>query len=198
MIWAVIVFLCILILFFLVLCVPLQARCIAKAGDSLVWSCRVIWLFGLLSKDISTGSQKKHHGKQSKKGGFRSRFPLMFIYDPAVRNRFLIFSRRMLRTISFRDLDIDLKVGLDDPANTWMIAASAVWITLFLHPSCPHAVSIQPCFTDEFIIKGAASVDLRIVPITAIIPAACFVFSGPVVKMMVNKLWKRNSPALKK
>lgn len=193
MIWAVIVFLCILFLLVLVLCAPLHARCTVKADDSLAYSCRVTWLFGLLSRDISTHSQKRHHGKQSITGVARSRFPLSVIYDPAVRNRFLLFIKRILRTISVREFGIDLKVGLDDPADTWMIAAAAVWITLFLHPPFPHTISIQPCFTDEFIINGTILADVRIIPITVAAPAAGFAFSGPVMRMMVNTIWKRNS-----
>jgi len=190
-IWALIVFLC--LLFTALLCIPLQASIKATAADSPVCAIRIAWLYGLIVKNITVPSQSPRKGKRSGRKPGHVRIPLSLIFNPCFRHQFIKLLRKLSKKISVRRVAVDLRIGIDDPADTWVLTACAIWITLFVHPPFRHSISIQPDFTDEFIIIGTASGDIELMPIQMIVPIMNFMRSSCVLKPLVNNLWKRNN-----
>ena len=191
MIWALIVFLCLLLT--VLLCIPLQANIKAIAADSPVCAVRIAWVYGLIAKNITVPSQSPRKGKSSGRKHGHLRIPLSLIFDSCIRHQFIKLLRKLSKKISVRKVTVNLKIGIDDPADTWVLTACAIWITLFVHPPFPHSISIQPNFTDEFIIVGTASGDIELMPIQMIVPIMNFMCSSCVLKPLINSLWKRNS-----
>jgi len=193
-VWFFIVLICLLVLLILLLCIPFNFSLKATAADSIACSFRIRWFFGLIRKDIS-GQKKTNSEKQrehKKRNAFR--VPLSVLFNTSFRHQLFVLLKRALSHTRIRQLSIDLRLGLDDPADTWQIATAALWTTLFMHPPFPHAISIQPCFTDEFLIKGEVSGDAQITPISMVAPIVRFAFSAPALKLiacMVQTRWKR-------
>lgn len=195
MVWAIIVLVCLLLLLILLLCIPLCVSLKAVAIDSIVCSFRITWLFGLINKDISLQKETALEKQIEDKKRSISRIPLSAMLDKSLSHKVFVLLKRLLSHTKIRRLVIDLRIGLDDPADTWLLAAASIWTTLFVHPPFPHTISIRPCFTDEFLIDGVASGKVQITPITMIAAIVRFAFSAPVLKLtaqLVQTRWKRN------
>ena len=201
--WIVIVLACLLALFILLLSIPLDIGLRIVAHDNVVASWKITWLYGLLRRELRGGERKprKQRPKASEKKSRRDKRGSAGEFVKLALNRKLwgqVFAliKRLLSRIAFRRLDVNLKIGLDDPGNSWLIAALAIWATIFFHPPCLHSINIQPRFTDEFIVNGVIYSEARVIPLLLFLSLLQFVFSMPVLRAMkkvVSARWKKKA-----
>lgn len=168
-------------LWFALLSVPLEMSASYDSSRKPAFRLRILWLFGLVSRDLNKpGTEKPTESKRRRK---RPRFSDMvkIISIPGLWGKFLKLVRDIFRRIKLKDLDINLRIGLDDPADTGLLFA-AIWpLTYFPWMPERYPVRLEPCF-QEAMFEGHALAELRIFPIM-LIPAFCrFVFSRPAFK----------------
>lgn len=149
---------------------------------------RVGWLFGLVWKDIGRGKKKP------KKKQKRSMKPLVsLLRTEGVPSKFLRLVRQILSCFKVRQLHADLRIGLDDPADTAMLCA-LLWPALARFGSSgPMRVRVEPSF-NEPVLEGSIRGRIRLFPIHFIEPILRFALSPSglrAARSMAVSSWKR-------
>ena len=152
---------------------------------------RMGWLFGLVWKDIRRRKRKKPEKLKKRKRNIRPLLSILRTRDlPA---KALTLARQMLGCIKVRQLDADLRVGLDDPADT-AILWSVLWPAVIpLSSSGPVIFRIEPAF-DEAAFDVSVRGRMRLIPIQTVGPVIRFIFSRAFLRLMrsmVVSRWKR-------
>jgi len=182
-----------------VLCIPLDAVLHIDVYGRPKFQMRLVWLFGLVSKEITKAKKKPEEKERVAKGKRKPRKIQARTIFKILRTKGLLkqlkrLLRDVLRHLKIRDLRVDFRVGLDDPADTGLLFALIGPATFFLGSSRVHEIKVQPSFEDEAVFEGYLSGALKLVPIQLVIPFLKFTFSLAtlrVVKILVVTKWKR-------
>lgn len=152
---------------------------------------RLVWLFGLVSKEVKR-EKKKPEKKRKRRIGFRTISRILRIKGLLRQVKDLV--RDVIGQLKIRELAVNLKLGLDNPADTGFLFASIGSITPFLSLPSQYQLRVQPSFYDEAVFEGYLHGVLRLWPIKLVRPFVRFVFSLAtlrVVKVLVLSKWKR-------
>jgi hypothetical protein len=206
-VWAAVVLGSLVLLLTLALCVPLDLELDLDTHRRPKFRTRLVWLFGLLRKEI--GRRKKEPEKEEpekkapaekekRKGPGDKKTGVRFVFD-LLRTRGLMgqikrLVRDILGRIEVRNLLAKLRVGLGDPADTGLMWALIAPGTFLFNPSFPHRLEVEPSFEDEPTLEGYLHGTARVVPIRLVAPSLTFVFSLPairVVKKLIAHKWRR-------
>ncbi|UCH42562.1 MAG: DUF2953 domain-containing protein [Dehalococcoidales bacterium] len=153
---------------------------------------RVGWLFGLVEKNLLP--RKKKLAKKPRKTKKRDlKTVLTLIRTRGVLTGIIRLVRRILKSLRVRQLNADLRVGLDDPADTGIMYA-VLW-PLMVRPNLfgPVTSRIEPVF-EEPVFEAALQGEVTIVPAQMVANLLRSIFSPTglrVVKVMVVSRWKR-------
>jgi hypothetical protein len=173
----------------ILLAVPVDLVFQVEKGVELRSRVRVGWLFGLVWKDL-TGREKKPKPKKKKKPKpkkKKSREPfLAFLGAEGFLLRLFGLVRRLFRLLKVRQLDLDLTVGLGDPADTGMLFGVVGPAAACLGSLSPGDVQIRPDFVEESF-RGHFKGDVRVFPIQFVATLAGFVLSPTTLKAI--KAW---------
>jgi len=159
----------------LLLSIPLDLSFRLGTGERPAVRFGLRWFFGLVKKDSArpendAGRQKKRAAKaQGRKRGLHDLLGLAgWLPDvwPLLRG--------VLRRVRVEEVEVDLVIGLDDPADTALFVGSLRAPALLLPSSSSYAISIQPCFDDGVVFQGHARLVLRLRPILIVPPIARF------------------------
>ena len=183
-----------------VLCVPLDAALNVDTSAKPKFRLRVKWLFGLVSQEVKRGEKKpeekkkvtKEKPKKKRGKGFGTILRILRIRGLLKQLKGLV--RGVLGQFKIRELVVDFKLGLDNPADTGFLFASIGAITPFLNLPSQYQVRVQPSFENEAVFEGYLYGVLRLRPIKLVTPFIRFVFSLAalrVVKTLVLSKWKR-------
>jgi hypothetical protein len=164
------------------------------------FSMRLRWLFGLVSHELRKGkknNKKKRtieHEQKQLDWMWRIRVTFEVMRTKGLLRQFVSLTKRIRRHIKIKELVANLKVGLDNPADTGLLFAFFAPLNLILSYFSPHQIRIEPSFTGEAIISGHLYGAVRILPIQLAAPLMGFAFSLPTlraVKKLVLSKWKR-------
>jgi hypothetical protein len=189
--WVIIALVSLFVLIILILCIPFDAAFRVDIYGSPRFSLRLVWLFGLVKKDLKRGKKKPSKRKPGGRRGARDIFKILRTKGLLRQAKTLvtdIFSR-----LKIRDLSIDLRVGLDDPADTGLLFSVIGPALLFCSPLTYH-LRVQPSFEGEAVLEGYAQGAVRLLPIRFVVPFLRFTFSMAAlraVKTVVLAKWKR-------
>ena len=186
-------------LIILVLCVPLDVAFNLETSGRPKFRVRLVWFFGLVSKELG-GEKKKPEAKKEiteekpkKKRGTRLRTIFQVLRVRGLIRQIKNFLGDILGQLKIRELIVDLRVGLDNPADMGFAFALMGSINPFLSSFPPSQVRVQPYFHDETVVEGYIRGALRLCPIRLVIPFSRFTFSLVairVVKILVVSKWK--------
>jgi len=162
---------------------------------------RLVWLFGLVSKEITKAKKKPEEerrvteGKRKpRKRKIKARTILKVLRTRCLLRQLKRLLKDILRRLKIRDLTADITVGLGDPADTGLLFAVMGPATFFLGSSRIHEIRVRPSFEDEAVFEGYLSGAVRLLPIQLVIPSLRFTFSLAairVVKTLAVSKWKR-------
>jgi len=183
-----------------VLCVPVDAALNIDTSGRPKFRLRLVWLFGLVSKEVKREKKKpeekkappKKKPKKKRRIGFRTISRILRIKGLLRQVKDLV--RDVIGQLKIRELAVNLKLGLDNPADTGFLFASIGSITPFLSLPSQYQLRVQPSFYDEAVFEGYLHGVLRLWPIKLVRPFVRFVFSLAtlrVVKVLVLSKWKR-------
>ncbi len=185
----------------LLLSIPLNFTSRLGTGEQPGLRLGFRWFFGLVNKEFGG---KKKRGEESKQTDLRKR---------ARRRRrsgallgFLRFTRFLpdvwrlvrgvLRHVKVKRLNVDLAIGLDEPADTALVVGSLWMPVLLMSRSSAHAVRLQPSFDDGPVLRGHAHMVLRLRPIRIIPPILRFGFSRTgrsLIGGLISGRWRRKN-----
>ena len=182
-----------------VLCVPLDMDFRVDLYGRPKLRLRLVWLFGLVNKELSREKKKAREKKEAAEGkpkkkrrvGFGAVLEILKVRGLAGQFKSLL--RGVIRSFRISQLEANFRVGLDNPADTGLLLAVIGPVTHILNRSFPYRIRVQPSFT-EAVLEGFSSGNLSIRPIRLVPPLLRLVFSLAtvrVLKRLVLTKWKR-------
>ena len=188
------------ILLIVVLCVPLDVVLHTDVYGRPKFRLRISWLFGLVSKEVTRGKKKpeekrrRAEGKRKPKERRRGvRFILEILRAKGLLRQLKGLVRGVLSRLYIRNLVVNLRIGLDNPADTGLLFALIGPAISFLSFPFPHQIRVQPSF-EEAVLEGYSYGRVRLRPIQLVAPFLKFAFSLATiraVKILVSNKWKR-------
>ena len=199
--WVVVTLGSLAVFIILVLCVPLDMVFHAGSYEKPKFRMRLAWLFGLVSKELEKGKKKPKEKREVAEGkpkrrkrGIRARTIFKILRTKGLLRRLGGLIRDTLSRLKIRDLGANVRVGLDDPADTGLLFAVIGPATSFLSSSFRHRIRVEPSFEDEPVFAGYLYGTAGLRPIQLVPPFIRFVFSLStirVLKVLVLTKWKR-------
>ena len=196
--WVVITLVSLAVLVIFVLCVPLGMVLRMDVYNRPKFRMRLVWLFGLVSKEVSREKKKPEEkaaeGKpKPRRRRIGAKTVLQLLRTKGLLEQFKRLLKDILGCFKIRDFVANFRVGLDDPADTGLLFAVIGPATFFLNSSFPHRIRVQPSFEDEMVFEGSLSGVLRLWPIQLVLPVLKFVFSLATIRLLktlVVSRWK--------
>ena len=136
-----------IVLGILVLSIPVDMALELELRDEMRTRVRVGWLFGLVWKEIR--ARKKRPAKEKKKRDMRPFIAL--IRTRGMPGRLAKLARQVLRRLHMRQLEGDVRLGLDDPADTGVVCSFAWPALAYLNSFRPLSVRFEPCFSEPLL-----------------------------------------------
>jgi hypothetical protein len=148
---------------------------------------RLNWAFGLVNADVSPDpanpesdeaeSARKKAGWRSKAKGDKTKF-VAAIREPAFRRRILRFAADVWRAIHKKNIELLVRVGLGDPADTGQLWGVVGPLSGALARAGDIRVTIEPDFLDAtFEVDGSGT--MRMIPLQVVIIVLGLLVSPP-------------------
>lgn len=198
--WVIVVLVSLAILITLFLCIPLDLVFRANIEGRPKFSLRLIWFFGLFTSELRQTRKKPEEKRvneyEGKPADWMQRLRVTFeiLQTKGLLKQLGCSIKGIIRRIKVRELTANLKVGLDNPADTGLLFAFIAPVTLAINYFFPYPVKIAPSFTGESFITGYLCGAVRLWPIQLAASLIAFAFSLPTLraaKKMVSYKWKR-------
>ena len=161
---------------------------------------RMLWGFRLVRKEFAPNKKPPEKTNRAeakpkpKKRAVKADRTLQLLRSNGILNPLRILIIDTLRCLKLKELDADLKIGLDDPADTGLLFALIGPAAVFVRSIWHHQIWIVPSFEDEAVLEGYAHGTVSVQPIHLIPPFVRFVFSSPILhalKVWILTLWRR-------
>lgn len=177
----------------LLLAVPLDVEARARRERGLEWEARVVWLFGLVRKDLHAEEEPEAPDateaadadrKPRRRGGFRALRAALRTdgFTDAVRR----FLRRARQSVHVRDAGFDVRFGTGDPMETGVLFGGLVPVVASIS-AIPgvREVRLQPDFLDEGVF-GQGHGAMRAFPLVAVAAAVRFALTPASIRAYRN------------
>ena len=194
--WVVVTLASLAVFVVFVLCVPLDVALQVDVYGRPKSSMKVIWLFGLVNKEIKRDKKenpKRKPEEKKRKKDNKAIFEILRI--KGFLRQLIVLARGSFRRLEIKELEINFKIGLDNPADTALLFAFVGPTTALLNPPSNYRrIEINPSFADDAVLEGNIHGVMRLLPVKLIAPFTKFVFSLPVmraIKILVSARWKR-------
>ena len=190
--WVVATLSTLFVLIILILCIPLDIAFHIDVYGKPSFRIRLIWLFGLVSKELGKRKPEKKRKRRERRITARTIFEIIRIRGLVKKLCYLV--KDILIRIKFRELRVNFKLGLDDPADTALLFGPIYTAALFLGSFCPHEIAVQPSFDGKAVCEGYLYGAVRLRPIQVITPLmrfACSLATIRAMKILVLGKWKR-------
>jgi len=187
-------------LIILVLCVPLDATLSFDTSAKPRFRLRMAWFFGLIGKELRREKKKPEEKKKvakekrKKKRKFEFRKTLKILQTRGLLKQVRDLVKGVLGQLRIKELAVNLKLGLEDPADTGLVFAVIGPATSVLNPHFQYQINVQPSFYGEDVFEGSLRGVLRLQPIRLTGLLLRFIFSLAtlrIVKIFVVSKWKR-------
>jgi len=198
--WFVIVLASLVVLIILSLCIPLDLVFRASTEGRPKFSIRLIWLFGLVTRELKQTSKKPaekrviEHERKPADWTQRLRVTFEILQTKGLLKQLRSFIIRTIRQIKVRELVANLKVDLENPADTGLLFAVIAPANLLVSYLLPYPIKIEPSFTGESFITGHLHGEIRLWPIQFAACLTVLAFSLPTfraAKKLVFYKWRR-------
>lgn len=196
--WVGITLASLVVLIILVLYIPLEGVLHVDIYGRPKFRVSLAWLFGLVSKEVREREKKPEEKKEVPEGKpkptkrMRGTDILRILRTKGLLKQFLTLLKGIFGCLRIKKLEANLTVGLDNPADTGLLFAFIGPAILFLRPSLPHQIRVQPSF--DAVCEGYLCGTIRLQPIQLVPPLLRFTFSLSTIraiKTLVLTKWKR-------
>ncbi len=191
--WLIVALASLVALFLLVLSVPLDLAFHLDVHGRTRFSLKLVWLFGLVGKELGRRKKKAKPKKdKEKKGGARK--ALKILRTKGLLKQLKVLVTDVFNSLSIRQLRANFRIGFDNPADTGLLFAFIGPAFVFFSPPDRYNINIRPSFENEAILEGHMQAVVRLLPIRLVIPLLKFVFSLPTlrfIKTVVSAKWKK-------
>ena len=196
--WILATVLGILLFFLLLLAIPVDLVFCVEKEVAFKSRVRVGWMFGLIAKDISGKKEpEKEKRKRKRKRKDKSNTkPLLAMFGAkGFLLKLLGLVRDILRLLNIRELEVNLRVGLDDPAETGLLFALVGPALVCAKSFSALDVQVEPDFEQENL-QGYCKGDFRAFPIRFAGLIILFAFSPTTIRaikaiVVARRKWEK-------
>jgi hypothetical protein len=197
--WFIVALASLAVLIILVLCIPVEILFRADMEERPKVSLRMIWFFGLFNRDFRQivhewGQKEVVKGKPDSNWLQRVKLALEILQTRGLLKQLGGFVMETYRSMKVREFAANLKVDLDNPADTGLLFAFIAPTNLLTNYFLPYPIKIEPSFTGESFITGYLNARIKLMPIQMVASATGLAFSVPsfrAAKKLVSYRWKR-------
>jgi hypothetical protein len=184
----------------LLLSVPVDAALNLDSTAKPRFRLRLVWLFGLLSKELRREKEKpeviKKPAKKKATKGRGIAFPtvIRILRTKGLFKQIINLIKSLFSQLKLRELAVNLRIGLGNPPDTGMLFAVIGPTATFLNLPEQYQLRLQPSFADEAVFEGYLRGVLRLQPIGLAWPVLRFALSPVsfrIVKTLVRDKWRR-------
>lgn len=162
---------------------------------------KLIWLFGLISKEIPGARKKRAEKQKGEKGRLKLRWGDIGFILKTLRTKGLLRNiRKLVKSVfsclRFRDMETDFRIGLGDPANTGLLFAFIGPAAAGIGAANISRISLQPSFEDNPTLEGYSHGTAMMRPIRLVLPLMRFTFSPPTARIawaLVVHKWRKKT-----
>lgn len=138
----------------------------------------LLWLFGLVSADLTQGSSPERPERVPKKSPRKRErrrrvYPLAMLRSRGFSRGALRLLARIARAFRFHRLFARLRAGLDDPADTGLLCAWLLPPAAWIEARRPGTLEVVPDFTGA-ALELALEVDVSVTPARLLGPLVLF------------------------
>lgn len=195
--WAVVILGSLIVVGALLLCVPLDMSFRLNVYGRPEFRIRLTWLFGLVSKGVKSRKKRieqKEETVERRGRGKGTRAIFKILRTKGLLRQLKRLVKDVLNCLKVRELRVNFRVGLDDPADTALVFGPIGLGMLFLGAYSPYEVAVQPSFDGEAVFEGYSYGAVRLRPIQLVVPFTRFAFSLAAiraVKMLILTKWRK-------
>ena len=169
-----------LILVFVVFCIPVDITFNFERYDGLKTRVRVIWLFGLVHKELTRKKKLTKEKRRKKKPGIRNALGMLRM--PGFLRRIALLVKQVINNIRIKEISAHFRIGLDDVADTGILFSILGTVISLFHYYSNYSVRLEPSFADSVVFEGYFNGTVRFQPIRLIPPLSRFIFSRPILR----------------
>jgi len=186
--WFVIVLVSLVVLAILLSCIPVELVFRANTRLSPKFSLKLVWFFGLVTRDLR---QPSGHGKKklteveqkTESNWFQNiRFTVEILQTRGLLKQLGRFIARTFKRIHVKELVADLKVALENPADTGLLFAFIGPINLLINYFVRYPVKIEPSFVEDSFVSGYFNGSIKLTPIFLLSSTTGLLFSMPALR----------------
>ncbi len=173
---------------------PLEIALRLDLNDRVKFKMGVIWLFGLVKREIRRGDGAATAITAPRRGSGAYSDPARVFASvwrvKGLPGRLFHLLKSCLKGLRLKELVARLKVGLDSPADTGLLFAYLSPLVLMgLFPRCD--IGIEPLFEGDAVVRGYLDAVVSVRPARLLLAVAGFVFSLPVIRAVAAALRER-------
>lgn len=194
--WGIVGLVSLIILIILVLCIPLDFFFQINISESPSFKFRLLWLFGLVGKDLRKAREKpekkekisKDEQKPGRKINTSSVYQILKIKGLFNNLRRLVVGT--FRSLSIKDLTANIKLGLENPADTAILFAFLGPLYYLLN-KLPYEINVSPSFDGDINLEAYLHGVIRLWPILIVPALLRCIFSLPALRIFKILVLKR-------
>jgi hypothetical protein len=183
-VWVVVALASLLVVLISTLCVPVDAVLNLDTSAERKFRLRLVWLFGLISPELGRERRKPEVRQAKRKRGIGLRTIWRFLCTRGFLTKTKNLVRDVLSRVKIKEIAVNLRLGLDDPAATGLAFAVIGAAKPFMKLPRQYELTIQPSFSDQPFFQGYLRGVLRLQPIRLVIPVGRFVFSPTMFRVL--------------
>lgn len=183
--WAVVILGSLIVVGALLLCVPLDMSFRLNVYGRPEFRIRLTWLFGLVSKEVKSRKKRveqKEETVERRGRGKSTRAIFKILRTKGLPRQLKRLVKDVLNCLKVRELRVNFRVGLDDPADTALVFGPIGLAMLFLEAYSPYEIAVQPSFDGEAVFEGYSYGAVRLRPIQLVVPFTRFAFSLAAIR----------------
>jgi hypothetical protein len=186
-VWVVVALASLVVLLIFVLCVPVDTVLTLDTSAERKFRLRLVWLFGLISPELGRQRRKpeaRQPSRAKRKRGIGLRTIWRLLRTRGLLTKIKNLARDVLSQIKIKEIAVNLRLGLDDPADTGLVFAVIGAARPFMKLPRHYELTIQPSFSAQPFFQGYLHGILRLQPIRLVIPFGRFVFSPTMLRVL--------------
>jgi hypothetical protein len=194
--WLVYTIASLLVLLLFILCIPIYITISFNTSQEPKLTAKLKWLFGLYTSELGAKAKHIDQEPQSRQKGLGFSTIVNILRTRGLFKQFFRLTKGIFNRIKIRELDANLKVGLENPADLGLLFALMAPLNLLVRGLSPYSIVVQPDFSDETPIRGYAYSMARLQPILVAPPLFGFLLSKPgliAIKKFLSARWKEKS-----
>ncbi len=186
-VWVIVALASLVVVLISILCVPVDAVLTLDTAAERKFRLRLAWLFGLISPELGREKRKPkarqpRRAKRKRGIGLRTIWRILRTKGLLTKTKNLV--RDVLSRVKIKEIAVNLRLGLDDPADTGLVFAVIGAVRPFIKLPRQYELAIQPSFSGQPFFQGYLHGVLRLQPIRLVIPLGRFIFSPTMFRVL--------------